>query len=306
VAGAAVNSELFGQEIEMTRRISIALCMAVLAVGLAWAQVATNVGYGAPKVPGEGTPGIPINPDQKQELAMKIKAPFTVVGVGDLLQFQPFAKNMDPDIQYFVKLLQGADLTIGDLENEIFDFDNFGHFGGNLGTKEVADDWALMGIDMVSRANNKTLTGPGVWEDFRQVERVGIVHMGVAKTLPEARMARYSNTAKGLAGMVGISSDGGTDACCAGGQSVYVSATQLAQVKAMKDAIIARRDEVGNPIDMPEPDPANTVNVFGVTFVAGAKPADGAVPAAGGRGGRGGGAAGAKADPATRSRTRFV
>ena len=115
----------------MSRKLFAVACMAMLAVGLVCAQVATNVGYGAPKVPGEGTPGIPINPDQKLELAMKIKQPFTVVGVGDLLQFQPFARNMDPDIQYLVKILQSADLTIGDLENEMFDFDNFGHFGGN-------------------------------------------------------------------------------------------------------------------------------------------------------------------------------
>ena len=78
-------------------------------------------------------------------------------------------------------------------------------------------------------------------EDFRQVERVGIVHMGVAKTLPEARMARYLQTPKGLVGMVGITSDGGTEACCPGGAVTYVTAAQLAQVKAMKASIIARR-----------------------------------------------------------------
>jgi len=119
---------------------------------------------------------------------------------------------------------------------------------------------------MVSRANNKPTTGPGLWEDFRQVERVGIVHMGVAKTLPEARMARYLGTAKGLVGMVGISSDGGTEACCAGGPTATVTPAQLTQVKAMKAAIIARRHEVEVPIDMPEADPPDTANVFGVTF----------------------------------------
>ena len=177
----------------------LGLAAAVFSGGLVLAQqVATNVGYGAKKA--DGARGVPLEPDQKMELAMKIKQPFTVVAVGDLLEFQPFAKNMDPDIQYLVNIMRSADLTIGDLENEIFDFDNFGHAGGNLGTKEVADDWKLMGIDMVSRANNKTLSAPGVWEDFRQVERVGIVHMGVAHSLPEARMARYLSTPKGLVG----------------------------------------------------------------------------------------------------------
>lgn len=275
------------------KSVPAAACViAMCAAAAVWAQgqVATNVGYGAKKVPGEGSPGFPLQPDQKVELAMKIKQPFTVVGVGDLLEFQPFSKRADPDVQFLVNLMRNADLTIGDLENEMFDFDNFGHYGGNLGTKEVADDWANMGIDMVSRANNKTLAAPGVWEDFRQVERVGIIHMGVAKSLPEARMARYFQSPKGLVGMVGISSDGGTDACCSGGQVVGVTAAQLAQVRAIKASVVARRDEVGTPIDLPAPDPADSVNVFGVTFKLGGAASTDA--AAGGRGGRGGGRGG--------------
>jgi hypothetical protein len=273
-------------------RLLSATAVLMVATGLLHAQVATNIGQGAKKW--DGGPGFPIHPDQAAELAMKIKQPFTIVGVGDLLEFQPFAKNLDPDIQYFVKLLQGADVTIGDLENEIFDFDTFGHYGGNLATKEVADDFALMGIDMVSRANNKPLSAPGVWEDFKQVERVGIVHMGVAHSLPEARMARYHNTTKGLVGMVGISSDGGTDACCAGGTVVTVSAAQLAQMKAIKDSIVARRDEVEVPIDMPENDPEGAVNVFGLTFSTGARTN---AEATAGRGGGRGGFEGRAANP---------
>jgi poly-gamma-glutamate capsule biosynthesis protein CapA/YwtB (metallophosphatase superfamily) len=227
-------------------------------------QVATNVGEDAKKF--DGAPGVPIHPDQKTELVMKIKQPFTVVAVGDMLEFQPFSKIDDPDIQYLVKIMKGADLRIADLEDEIYDFDNFGHAGGNLGTKEVADDFANMGINMMSRANNKVQSAPGVWEDFHEVERVGIVHMGVAHSLPEARMARYFQTAKGLVGEVGVSADGGTDACCSGGTYVQVTPEQLDQVRTIKDSIIARRDEVEVPIDMPAPDPDGTVNVFGVTF----------------------------------------
>jgi hypothetical protein len=119
------------------------------------------------------------------------------------------------------------------------------------------------------------------------VERVGIVHVGVAKTLPEARMARYFQTPKGLVGMVGISSHGGTDACCTGGPVVYVTTAELAQVKAIKDSILARRVEVGTPVDMPTPDPSDSVNVFGITFKVGTKGSEPATSASGGRGGRG-------------------
>jgi hypothetical protein len=242
------------------------------------ADAARNVGENARQF-GGGEPAVPIHPDQKTELALKIRQPFTVVAVGDLLQFQPFADSNDPDVKYLLDLIRKADLAVGDLENEIFDFDNFAHAGLNLATKEVADDWAKMGIDMVSRANNKDQRNPGVWEDFRQVERVGIAHAGVAHSLPEARMARYRSTPKGLAGFAGIYAQGGIDACCAGGQSVYVTTEQLAQVRVMKTSIIARRTEVEVPIPLPKADSADAVDLFGLTFRQGPKPAIAPPPA---------------------------
>lgn len=269
------------------RLAALAGSVAILALGQAAAAqtVARNVGENARQF-GGGEPAVPIHTDPKVELALKIKQPFTVVGVGDLLQFQPFANSNDPDVQYLLDLIRKADLAVGDLENEIYDFDNFAHAGLNLATKEVADDWAKMGIDMVSRANNKDQRNPGVWEDFRQVERVGIIHAGVAHSLPEARMARYFVTPKGLAAFAGIYAQGGTDACCEGGDSVYVTADQLAQVKAIKASIVARRSEVETPVDLPKADPPDAADLFGLTFRLGPKPAQ--EPPAPRRGGRGG------------------
>ena len=234
-----------------------ALLCVLLGIVMLSAQSATNIGKGAKLA--DGGRGVPLQPDQKIELAMKIKQPFTHVGVGDLLEFQPFSKYNDPDVQFLLDILRGADLVTADFEPEIMDFDNFGHAGGNLATKEVADDWAAMGIDMVSRANNKANRAPGIWENFRQIERVGIVHAGVAKSLPEARMARYLQTPKGLVGFLGMASDGGTDACCTGGTLVRVTAEQLAQVKAIKTSILARRNEVEVPVADPAPDRDGTV-----------------------------------------------
>lgn len=241
------------------------LCASALAMASpSLAQVAHNVGYGARTF--DGGPAVPVHPDPAVELALKIRQPFVVVGLGDLLEFQPFAKSNDPDVQALLDVTRGADVTTGDLENEIMDFDNFGHAGLNLATKEVADDFALMGIDVVSRANNKVQRAPGVWEDLHEVERVGIVHAGVAHSLPEARMARYVSTPKGLVGFVGLYSEGGTDTCCGGGPPVAVTEKQLAGVRAIKDSILARRGEVETPVNLPRPDPPGEVNVFGVTF----------------------------------------
>lgn len=271
------------KQFRLVWKIASALACLSPAAG-AGAEVARNIGQDA-KLFGAGVPGVPARPDQRIELGLKINQPFTVVGLGDMLQFQPFAKRNDPDIQYLVNIIREADLAVADFENEIFDFDNFGHYGHNLATKEVADDWALMGIDMVSRANNKPQEAPAIWENFRQVERVGIIHVGVARTMREARMARYFSTPKGLAGFIGVYAEGGIDSAVSRTghlppEVVYVTEPQLAQVKAMKDVLLARRSEVDVPVKLPAPEPAGTVTVFGVVFKLGPKPDAAALGAA--------------------------
>jgi len=69
-----------------------AASMAAVAAA-AQAQVARNVGEGGKIF--DGSRAVPLHPDQNQELAMKIKKPFTVASVGDLLEFQPFADRDD-------------------------------------------------------------------------------------------------------------------------------------------------------------------------------------------------------------------
>jgi poly-gamma-glutamate capsule biosynthesis protein CapA/YwtB (metallophosphatase superfamily) len=252
----------------MSRAASIAMIgMAAAAQQPASARdadVATNVGYGAKKF--DGSRGVPLRPDEAEELKLKITQPFTTVAVGDLLEFQPFAMTNDQRTQALLDHLRKADVTMGDFENEIYDFDNFGHVGGNLAPKDVADDWVNMGIDIVSRANNKRDSAPQIWENFRQVERVGIKHVGVAHSLAEARMARYVATPKGLVGAIGVSADGGIDACCSGGTIVPVTAAQLDGVAAIKRSILARRNEVEVPVDLPKKDEPGTVDLFGLTF----------------------------------------
>ena len=237
-----------------------------LAAGAGEVPVVRNIGEHAPKF--DGRAGVPVYPDQALELKMKIDRSWSIAAVGDLLEFQPFSTNTDPRIQFLVGLLRSADMTIGNYENSIMDFDKFGYYGLNLSPKEVADDWAHMGIRMVSRANNQDQRAPGIWENFRQIERVGIIHVGVGHSLPEARRARYVETTKGSVGLIGVYISGGVDTCCAGGTVVRVTAEQLSQVGKIKASILARRNEVEVPIALPPPDPPGEVNVFGVTFAA--------------------------------------
>ncbi|MBO9713323.1 CapA family protein [Sphingomonas sp.] len=216
--------------------------------------------------------GGPMPPrDQRVELGMKIRERFTVVAVGDMIQMAPFAQSDDPDIAYLVKLMRDADLTLANNENFIVDHDSYrGPIGHQRAPATIADDWARMGIDMVTKANNHAFDGgePGLWADFRELARVGIVHTGADYNLTEARMTRSFATPKGSAGLIGVYAASESTSRMSGiatGDPIYVDAAQLAQLRAMRDAIVARRGETPNPIDVPH-DLANEVTVFGTAF----------------------------------------
>lgn len=215
-------------------------------------------------------PGTAIPRDQSVELAMKIPGSFTVVAVGDMIQMLPFAKSEDRDIAFLVSLMRGADVTYANNENLIVDEDSYrGPTGHQQSPANVADDWASLGIDMVTRANNHTFDGGevGLWANFRELTRVGIGHAGADRNETEARLTRTVVTPKGSAGLIGVyaRSDVSQMSGVAMGEPVYVTAPQLEQVRAMRDAIVARRGETPHPIAVPE-NLANEVTVFAVRF----------------------------------------
>jgi poly-gamma-glutamate capsule biosynthesis protein CapA/YwtB (metallophosphatase superfamily) len=208
-----------------------------------------------------------VHRDQKVELAMKIRKPFTVVAVGDMIQMMPFSRYDNPDIQFLMKLMRSADMTVANNENTVVDETTYrGRIGHMEAPAVVADDWANMGIKMMTKANNHTfdLGDEGLWADFHELDRVGIVHVGADTDLREARMARYYSTPKGIVGLVGVYAQNNA---VTGGSARRVSVTpgQLAQLRAMRDSIIARQNEVPFPINA-EPDPEGTVSVYGLDF----------------------------------------
>jgi poly-gamma-glutamate capsule biosynthesis protein CapA/YwtB (metallophosphatase superfamily) len=210
--------------------------------------------------------------DQNIELAMKIKQPFTLVAVGDMLQMVPLSKSDDPDLQFLMNLMRGADMTDANNENTVLDTTTFTGRISHMETPAVvADDWANMGIKMMTKANNHTFDDgdDGVWDDFKQLDRVGIVHVGVGRNMTEARLAHYVSTPKGIVGLVGVYANNINPSQLNGsprGVTIIVSAEQLTELRAMRDSIVARRNEVGNPIVVPPPDPEGETSVFGLNF----------------------------------------
>jgi len=235
--------------------------------------------------------------DQSIELRMKIRESFTAAAVGDMIEMQPFSKIQDPSIASLIKVMRDADVTVANMEATIVDFDNYtGPRGLNLATKEVADDMANMGIDLVTKANNHTLDGgeQGLQENFRQLERVGIVHAGAGRNLTEARAPRFFLSSKGLVGMSGIYVDasehraggsaatyyddgfGGTPGNNALHVKTYhgVSAEQMVQLRSMRDSIVSRRNEVENPIELPPVDEGDKLHLFETWFKITPKPGE--------------------------------
>lgn len=218
-------------------------------------------------------PRPPVMRDQTKELALKVTQPFTVIAVGDMLHMAPISKNNDPDVQYLMNVLRSGDITIADNENTVVDHTTFrGPIAHMEAPASVADDWANMGIDMMTKANNHTWDAgdEGVWQDFHELDRVGIVHVGVDYNMVEARQARYAATPKGTVALVGVYADNGAQIVGAPVNGVVsVTPEQLRQVRAMRDSIVARRNEVHDPIAVPPADPPNSTAVFGLVFRVG-------------------------------------
>jgi poly-gamma-glutamate capsule biosynthesis protein CapA/YwtB (metallophosphatase superfamily) len=251
----------------MRQNIRDTVAPAALAVALLGATAGASVAQNALT-----SPPPPVRRDQAVELSVKIKQPFTVVGVGDMLHMIPISKSNDPDVQYLMDVLRKADVTVADNENTVVNHTTFrGPIGHMEAPASVADDWGNMGIDMMTKANNHTfdLGEEGLWADFKELDRVGIVHVGVDRNLTEARQAGYVATPKGIVGLVGVYADNGREILGLPVNGVVaVTADQLKQLRAMRDSIVARRGEVPNPIMAPPPDPPGSTTVFGITFKA--------------------------------------
>jgi hypothetical protein len=218
--------------------------------------------------------------DPAPESKMKINEPFTVVTVGDLIQVHPFSTSDDPDIKDMVDIMRKADVTMANNEDTVVDHDTFrGAISHMEAPASVADDWANMGIDIVTNANNHTFDDgdEGLWADFHELRRVGIEHVGADRNETEARMARFVATPKGTAGLIGVYAkniDGRQLYGLPAEEPVFVTAEQFRQLRAMRDSILARRKETPYPVEMPK-DTAGEILVYGVTFKQG-KPGDAA------------------------------
>lgn len=184
---------------------------------------------------------------------MRIKDPFNVAAVGDKIQMMPFSNRNHPNIQALVLLMQKSDITFANNENTVVDRLTFrGPISHMEADKHVADDWKHMGIDMVTKANNHTFDcgDAGLVQNIEQLRRVGIEYVGADYNTAE------ETTPKGIVGFIGDYAETKDDSQLFGipmKDPIVVTPNQLAQLRAMRDSILARRAEVFELISIIQP-----------------------------------------------------
>jgi poly-gamma-glutamate synthesis protein (capsule biosynthesis protein) len=222
-----------------------------------------------------------------RELETNVPDGFTLVTVGDCIISRPLLQYSEHDEAFrkVVEILQRADVTYGNLETTIFDlrhFQGYPYPGPEdvtlVSSPAVAKDMALMGFDVVSRANNHALDWgvEGMRETSHWLEGAGIAYAGIGENLGLAQAAGYFEGAKGRVGLVSMASTfrPGTEALPAMAaapsrpginaltvkRSITITPEQMAQVLRVRNSLYPSEKDGKSP---------EQLTLFGNKFVQG-------------------------------------
>ncbi|TAN22408.1 MAG: CapA family protein [Acidobacteria bacterium] len=140
---------------------------------------------------------------------------FTVTAVGDLIMAHPQMEAGDAAFFPVAKLIQGASVGFGNMENTLIDRRYFQGWpaaenggGDENGPPSIAPDLKKMGFAMLGHANNHDtdwgLTGMEATD--KVLDAAGLVHAGTGRNLAAARAPRYLETRWGRIALVAATS----------------------------------------------------------------------------------------------------
>lgn len=231
--------------------------------------------------------------DLERELRNKMTGTYTVAITGDLLFQEPAGQRISPQIR---QVLQSADTTMGNLEGYLVDRQTWAGTHGyrnNWAPKELAQDLADLGFDLV--APGEADGGPAEQiETMRFLDEVGIRRPGYGPNLSIARQPAFQELPQGrvalvsafpigpvASGPIAANKDGNDGGEQAGmnplrlTQWVTVNQEQFDQLVAMRDSILARRNEpdLARPTDLPRDRPGRLV-FLGRNYVVAERPGE--------------------------------
>lgn len=238
----------------------------------------------------------PLPPDR--DLVMKIRSPFTLAAVGDILLRHSISHLAEPNFQNLIANLRNADVAFGNLESPIVDYANLTGPGMRSGMPKVCiPDLKAMGISIMNCANNHSMQSgvSGLLATNMMLDEGGIVHAGTGRNLQEARMPGLLSTPKGTVAVVGVfsiapdsspapsSTSGasyqvGDDPGVPGVNGLHVTqydvvtSEQMDELRKIRDSVYARRDEVLYPVPpLPANEPKDRLQLFGQWYKTGSK-----------------------------------
>lgn len=140
------------------------------------------------------------------------KDTFTMALTGDSIITRRLSVYNEPSFLQMIELIRSADVAFTNLEMLFHDYEPYPmHQSGGTYMRAdpaLAKELAWAGFDMVSRANNHAgdYGVEGMRLTTKYTEAASLVHAGVGESLPEAREAKFLETAKARVALISCAS----------------------------------------------------------------------------------------------------
>ncbi|MCK4772503.1 MAG: CapA family protein [Candidatus Latescibacteria bacterium] len=137
---------------------------------------------------------------------------FNMALTGDSIITRKLSVYSEPEFISMIELIRSADVAFTNLEMLFHDYEPYPmHASGGTwmrGDPQLAKELAWAGFDMVSMANNHTgdYGVLGMRLTMQYVEEAGLVHAGVGESFPEAREAKFLETAQARVALISVAS----------------------------------------------------------------------------------------------------
>lgn len=144
--------------------------------------------------------------------AQPLPAGLTLALTGDSIITRRLSVYTEPAFTRLIALVRGADAAFTNIEMLFHDYEMFpmNESGGTYMRAEpaLAKELAWAGFDLGSLANNHTgdYGAEGMRLTKKHVAEAGLIAAGVGESLPEAREAKFLETAKGRVALVAVAS----------------------------------------------------------------------------------------------------